>query len=187
MGSKKKKKAPPPKEEQPEGEPETLESRIKDIHAQLTGKISAEANGLLEILGSRRRLMWVNFLAGLARGVGFFLGVTLIGALVLAMLAFFFNTAAERLGYKDITLDKAVRSAVAKFTQIQQIVGQAKDDLEVAQTTAGVTPPSTGPTGATGSTGDGGADTPPDQDTAGDPPSTGPPPDQPPPDPDGGN
>jgi hypothetical protein len=132
-------------------EPETLEDRVKAIHSQLTNKISTEANGLLEILGSRRRLMSVNFLAGLARGVGFFLGVTLIGALVLAMIAFFFNTAAERLGYKDITLEGAVRSAVAKFSQIQDIVGEAKAELEDAQDAhSGANPPgaSTGAAGA---------------------------------------
>ena len=142
-------------------EPETLETRVKAIHAQLTGKISAEANGLLEILGSRRKLMWVNFLAGLARGVGFFLGVTLIGALVLAGLAFFFNTAAERLGYKDITLESAVKKAVAQFTEIQKIVGEAKSDLEEAQDDAGGPPAGTGPTGATGETVDGDAVEPP--------------------------
>jgi len=149
-------------------EPETLEDRVKAIHAQITGKISAEANGLLEILGSRRKLMWVNFLAGLARGVGFFLGVTLIGALVLATLAFFFNTAAQRLGYKDITLESAVRQAVAQFTEIQKIVGEAKNELEEAQDAAGTPPGGTGPAGATGATGD---------DDASEPPPGEPPPD----------
>jgi hypothetical protein len=164
--SRRAKQAASPPAETP-AEPETLEDRVKAIHAQLTGKISAEANGLLEILGSRRRLMWVNFLAGLARGVGFFLGVTLIGALVLALIGFFFNTAAERLGYKDITLESAVRKAVAQFTEIQKIVGEAKSELEEAQDGTGTPPGGTGPvgtTGATGGTGETGGEVPPPPD-----------------------
>ncbi len=47
------------------------------------------AGGFEDIVGHIRKpwqLMWVNFLLGLARGVGFFLGMTILGALILVAL-----------------------------------------------------------------------------------------------------
>ena len=47
------------------------------------------ACGFEDIVGHIRRpwqLMWVNFLLGLARGVGFFLGMTILGALIVVAL-----------------------------------------------------------------------------------------------------
>jgi len=46
----------------------------------------SEFQDYLELLGNPKRLLWVNFMAGLARGVGMFLGGGLIGTVVLAIV-----------------------------------------------------------------------------------------------------
>jgi hypothetical protein len=88
-----------------------------------------ELSALLEILGSSRKLLWVNFLAGLARGVGFFLGVTLVGALLIGILATLFDHAARTLGFRDITLKDAVRAAVVKFEEIRGEVESVQREI----------------------------------------------------------
>ena len=102
-----------------------------------------ELSSLLEILGSSRKLLWVNFVAGLARGVGFFLGVTLVGALLIGILATLFDHAARTLGFKDITLKDAVRAAVVKFEEIRNEVADVQKELAEQRSGAvpGVQPP----------------------------------------------
>ena len=46
----------------------------------------AEFQDYLELLGNNRRMLWVNFMAGLARGVGMFLGGGIVGTVVLGIL-----------------------------------------------------------------------------------------------------
>ncbi|MBM3984964.1 MAG: hypothetical protein FJ296_04620 [Planctomycetes bacterium] len=95
-----------------------------------------ELSALLEILGSSRKLMWVNFLAGLARGVGFFLGVTLVGALLIGILATLFDHAARTLGFRDITLKDAVRAAVVKFEEIRGEVESVQREIATGKRAA---------------------------------------------------
>lgn len=99
-----------------------------------------EVTALLEILGSPRRLLWTNFLGGLARGVGFFLGVTLVGALVIGILATLFDHAAQTLGFRDITMKDAVRAAVVKFEEIRTEVEAVKAELAAKQSGAAPLP-----------------------------------------------
>jgi len=91
---------------------------------------ASELAALSELLHSRWKLMWVNFLAGLARGVGFFLGASLVGALVLGMLATVFDTTAHRLGFPDMTLKDLVRATVVKFEELRQDVKESEEDLK---------------------------------------------------------
>jgi hypothetical protein len=105
---------------------QTLEEKVEDIHHQLVSRRGAELLGMLEIIRSRRKLMWLNFNAGLARGVGFFLGVTMIGALVLGGVALAFNAAAHWLGYSDVTLEQAVTSTVRRFSELRELVEEAR-------------------------------------------------------------
>jgi len=91
---------------------------------------ASELAALSELLHSRWKLMWVNFLAGLARGVGFFLGASLVGALLLGMLATAFDTTAERLGFRDMTLKDLVRATVVKFEELRQDVKESEEDLK---------------------------------------------------------
>ena len=114
----------------PPAEPLSTEDKLEEIHRRLVRDRHAELYGMLEILGNRRRMMWLNFNAGLARGVGFFLGVTLIGALLLGGLALAFNWTVVRLGFADVTLEKAVRAAVRKFEEVQRIVDKTHEEVQ---------------------------------------------------------
>jgi hypothetical protein len=116
----------------------SLEEKVNDIHHSLISRRGAELMGMLEIISSRRKLMWLNFNAGLARGVGFFLGVTMIGALVLGGFALAFNFAARSLGFSDITLEEAVGSTVRKFSEIRSLVEQARNEVEREEVAARV-------------------------------------------------
>jgi hypothetical protein len=89
-----------------------------------------ELAALSELLHSRWKLMWVNFMAGLARGVGFFLGASLVGALLLGLLATAFDTTAHRLGFPDMTLKDLVRATVVKFEELRQDVKESEADLK---------------------------------------------------------
>lgn len=117
-------------EPSPPSAPPTLEEKVEDIHQRLVRDRSSELFGVLDILGNRRKLMWINFTAGMARGVGFFLGVSLIGALILGGLALAFNAAAGYLGFKDLTLEQAVRAAVLKFSEVQEIVTKTQEEVQ---------------------------------------------------------
>lgn len=112
---------PPPK-------PHTLEEQIEEIHERLVRDRHSELYGVLDILGNRRRMMWLNFTAGIARGAGFFIGVTLVGALLLSGIALALNAAASHLGFKDWSLEQAVRAAVKKFQEVQQIVEKTREE-----------------------------------------------------------
>ena len=112
---------PPPK-------PHSLEEQIEEIHERLVRDRHSELYGVLDILGNRRRMMWLNFTSGIARGAGFFIGVTMVGALLLSGVALAFNAAASKLGFKDLTFEQAVRSAVKKFEEVQSIVEKTKQE-----------------------------------------------------------
>jgi hypothetical protein len=117
-----KRKIPPPPV------PHTLEEQVEEIHERLVRDRHSELYGLLEVLGNRRRMMWLNFTSGMARGAGFFIGVTMVGALLLSGVALAFNAAASHLGFKDLTLEQAVRAAVKKFEEVQHIVEKTREE-----------------------------------------------------------
>ncbi len=149
-------------------EPLTIEARIEEIHRRVVLRGGSELTGMLDLLGNRRRVMWVNFLAGLARGVGFFLGVSLLGGVLLGLFALFFDKATETLGFKDLTVKQAVRAAYMKFDEIQHDLEEVRAELAAARkgaadtdappqagteppgTGAGTAPPDAGPTGPGG-------------------------------------
>jgi hypothetical protein len=116
------------KRHDPPPAPHTLEEQIEEIHERLVRDRHSELYGLLDLLGNRRRMMWLNFTSGMARGAGFFIGVTMVGALLLSGLALAFNAAASHLGYKDLTLEQAVRAAVKKFDEVKTIVEKTQEE-----------------------------------------------------------
>lgn len=120
---------PPPKPETPE----SMADKVDAIHRRIVQERGIELGGLLDILGNRRKLMWLNFSAGVARGVGFFLGVTMIGALLLAGVAFAFNAAVGYMGFKDLTLEDAVKAAVRKFSEIEKIATEAQEEVKTEE------------------------------------------------------
>src|SRR5262245_46201579 len=102
-----------------EGTPVTHEQRMEQLYERLVVPSASELSGLMDLVNSRRNLMWVNFLAGVARGIGFFVGVSLLGAVAVGILAFTFEKTARTLGFRDLTLKQAVRAAYMKFDEIQ--------------------------------------------------------------------
>ena len=106
-----------------------MADKVDQIHRRLVLERGTELGGLLDILGNRRKLIWLNFWSGLARGVGFFMGVTLIGALLLGALALAFNAAAGYMGFKDVTLEQAVKAVVRKFNEIEAIATEANEEV----------------------------------------------------------
>ena len=110
--------------------PETVEDRVSAIYDRFVTRTQADVVGLWEMLGSRRKLMWVNFLAGLSRGVGFFLGVTLIGGLVIGGAAFLLDKTAEVAGWKDITFARMVEGVYSKFKEVQAVITDMEEDRD---------------------------------------------------------
>ena len=60
-----------------------IQERMEDLTRYLEKTRVAE---YVEILGNPRRLLFVNFLAGMARGLGYAVGLTFLGALVFYLL-----------------------------------------------------------------------------------------------------
>lgn len=104
-----------------------------------------EVTALLEVLGSSRRLLWVNFLSGLARGVGFFLGVSLVGGLLLGMAAIVFDKTASTFGFEDLSLKDVLRAVVVKFEEVRQKVEEVQPELAAKQHPPLDEPPPPGP------------------------------------------
>ncbi len=70
-------------EEQEEQEEQDLKDKIADLSAKIEKYNLAE---YMTLLNSPRRFLMINFLAGLARGFGIALGMTILGALILYVL-----------------------------------------------------------------------------------------------------
>lgn len=74
----------------PEPGPGANERMLETLNANITKlAVRLEQTHLVEFVEMTRRpgkLLWANFLAGLARGVGLFVGGGLMGALVLGLL-----------------------------------------------------------------------------------------------------
>ncbi|MGQ0553669.1 MAG: DUF5665 domain-containing protein [Planctomycetota bacterium] len=121
-------------------EPTPKESRaaeqLEDMHRRFTERQLVELATMADMLGSGRRLLWSNFLAGVARGVGFFLGVSLVGGLLVGLLVIFFENTARTLGLQDFTLKKAVFSAYAKYAEIQNLLVEAEAEVARAEAAA---------------------------------------------------
>ncbi len=119
----------------------STEEQIEEIHRRVVVRTTADVQGLTDLLSSRRKLMWSNFLAGLARGVGFFLGVSIVGGVVLGVAALTFDHAFAALGLKDVTLKRAVTSAYEKYVEIQDLIGDAQKNIDKARAQMKTLPP----------------------------------------------
>lgn len=105
-----------------------LRASLEELRNLIASQHAADVHGLSRMLGSKKRLMGVNLLTGLARGVGFFLGATLIGALLIGGTAYFFDASAEALGLKDYTTQRFVRALYGKFREIKQVIDEIETE-----------------------------------------------------------
>ncbi|MDI6792737.1 MAG: DUF5665 domain-containing protein [bacterium] len=73
----------------PEKEPDKLdlEEKLEKLAIQVRTLLSQEYYELVELIRNPVRLMWINLLIGLARGIGIFIGMTVVGALLLVVSA----------------------------------------------------------------------------------------------------
>lgn len=71
-------------------------SRLHDAVTRLSLRLEQlNLNDLLEVSKRPWQLIWTNFVAGLARGVGMFLGAGVAGAVALALLSWFIYNALD--------------------------------------------------------------------------------------------
>ena len=106
----------------------SVEQKVEEIHDRVVTKTQAEVNGLFEILGSYRRLLWINFLSGLSRGVGFFLGMTLIGGAIIGLGAYVLDKAAATMGIETFSTESIVRPIYGKYQEIKDILDSEMAD-----------------------------------------------------------
>ncbi|MEW6747840.1 MAG: DUF5665 domain-containing protein [Planctomycetota bacterium] len=86
-----------------------------------------EAHDMVELLYSKRRLLWLNFWLGLLRGLGFFLGMTLVGALLLGLLIYLFDWAGQAFR-QPLVMRNVVRELVDKYYEVVSVVDQVKSE-----------------------------------------------------------
>jgi len=91
------------KEENNEAKREILEEEIieKIVH-RMKNMAVAEWNEVIKFVRRPWRLLLVNFFLGLLRGIGFFLGMTIVGAVVLALLIGFFKPMINKITQLNI-------------------------------------------------------------------------------------
>jgi hypothetical protein len=98
-----------------------LAERVGALHDRIAVQTRSEVEGLFEILGSKRRLLFVNFMSGLARGAGFFLGVTLVGGLLIGGLAFFVDTTTAAMGMEEVTFRSLMRTFAEEAIEAKKV------------------------------------------------------------------
>lgn len=113
---------PEPEHEPADASPHVAaEALVRELTERLAIQRTAEIHGLLEIIGRKRKLFAVNLLAGLARGVGFFLGITLVGGLVIGATAMAFDFVADTLGLKDVNFTSMMRHFAEKAVEAELV------------------------------------------------------------------
>lgn len=60
-----------------------IERKIDNINKILT---KSNLEDMAQILGNTKRMLWKNFLAGISRGIGIAIGVTILSAILLYIL-----------------------------------------------------------------------------------------------------
>jgi hypothetical protein len=116
--------APPEPQPEPAPIPASLEERLNDpeqfhkdveeIKNLLLARRTSEALDLIDLLRSKRRLMTTNFVLGLFRGIGLFLGLTIVGALILGILAFTFSWIESLVGVEEGTTRDLLQKLVGQ-------------------------------------------------------------------------
>ena len=106
---------------------EEIARKVEDIYGLLTLRRGAELTDLVQFLKSKRHLAWINFLLGTARGVGFFLGFSLVGALVVALAGYFVDFTARTFQSRYDTRT-IVRTVMNKYVEVMDEVERVRGD-----------------------------------------------------------
>ena len=65
---------------------EKIEEKIEQTATQVKNMVTYEFRDILDFVKKPWKLVWINFLIGIARGTGFILGMTIFGALIITLL-----------------------------------------------------------------------------------------------------
>jgi hypothetical protein len=128
---------------EPEDLAEKLDRQSEKLKDALLVRRSAELTDFVALLGSKRRLASVNFLIGLARGVGLFLGFSLLGAVLVAIVAFAVDWTASTFE-SSYTTRSMVRSLMAKYSDVIEEVELARIEGTLGNRPAVSMPAATG-------------------------------------------
>jgi|SRR3989339_536969 len=69
-------------------EKEYIEKKLEQSATQIKNMVSSEFRDILDFVKKPWKLIWVNFLIGIARGVGLVIGMTIFGAVIVALIFF---------------------------------------------------------------------------------------------------
>lgn len=102
-----------------------VEHQIDQLRESLLVRRTADLNDFVELLGSKRKMSSANFLMGLSRGVGFFLGFSLVGALLVGVVGFAVDWTAStfRSRYNTRTV---VRGLLEKYAVVMEEMEEAR-------------------------------------------------------------
>lgn len=92
--------------------PEELKAKIEQLSVAMEKMKLAE---YVELLNRPLRLMYINFIAGLARGVGIAIGFTLLGAILIYSL--------QRLAILNLPVIGGVIADLVRIVQLQLNLG----------------------------------------------------------------
>lgn len=121
--------------------------KLDFISDTVKARLVADLASLDDFLRSTRRLLITNFLAGLARGVGFLLGVTLVGGSVVWIAAVAFDKSMEALK-QDVNLDTVVEQVAEIRSKLIYAFSEIEAPVPPPRSRPVVRPTPTIPTGA---------------------------------------
>jgi|GEM_PF-3457230 len=87
--------------------------RLESLSGAVMSRLALDFTDMNRFLLSTKRLLVTNFFMGIARGVGFLLGATLVGTLAIYFMAKVFDQSMKALK-KDVTMDRVI-SQVAEI------------------------------------------------------------------------
>lgn len=120
---------------------ESLDRKIEEMREMLLARRSADLSDFSTFLSSKRRLTTLNFIMGLSRGVGFFLGMSLLGAVLVGGLAWAVDLTAStfRSNYDTRSL---VRAVTHKYSEVMDEVERVRQEKAGEASSSGTQLPS---------------------------------------------
>jgi len=122
---------------------EDVLQRLEELSMTVKSRLALDFTDLNRFLLSTKRLMLTNFLMGVARGVGFLLGATLVGTLAIYFMAKVFDQSMKALK-KDVTLDKVISQAAdirSKFMTALEEQEEGEEGKQLRETPSEWIPP----------------------------------------------
>ncbi|MEW6557560.1 MAG: DUF5665 domain-containing protein [Elusimicrobiota bacterium] len=68
-----------------------IKKKLEQTATEVKNLVTTEFRDILDFAKKPWKLVWVNFLIGIARGVGLVIGMTIFGAVIVALIVFVLN------------------------------------------------------------------------------------------------